>query len=774
MHSHEPVRRARRAVSICSFLLASCGSEPSGLDRAFDAGSGANDSAAQEEFGVDGAAPGSEVSSDASQTALPGPGLRLSPAATTLSLTSEPFAPVTFSLSDDGASVAGVTFSTDRPDLGAIDAKTGSFIPNGAAGSVTITAQTKGGSASTTLQIEVALVHEGDPEGDALSAGAGGIGGVGGEGGGTRIDAADVRRALDAEPVTDTELTWIYPYDGTVWPQGLPAPVLAWRSAAISPLAVRIHLEVDDAYRYDGYFAPPSAAAAGRALTHLPIPQKVWRSALASGQQMRVSLVAVGRDSGGRLVTHKPASNLKWTVAPGALKGTVYYNSYGTKLVQNWSAFGGGRFGGATLAVRGDSFDPRLVAGTSTDGGAGCRVCHTVSGDGSLLITQLGERYMGSTDYDLANGNRETPRSAMDDGKFAWAALSSDGKVALGNAGPPGESPSAGTSSLAVSRLYDVATGNVLDATGLSQFVTKAAMPTFSMDGAKVAFNFFAGPGNGSVSGNGKSLVVMDVARESDTRFAFTNPRAVYTADGSTAPGWPSFLPGGDGLVFERELAPAIDGERFMTRQGARGELWWTDLQGHAAPLDRANGALGLPTSASHPDDRGLQFEPTVAPIVAGGYAWVVFTSRRLYADIATRGAYESDPRVYDLSDGNPGGPTTKKLWVFAFDMPPKPGTDPSHPPFYLPAQELFAGNSRGFWVPDACKEAGVGCQSGDECCGGYCRSFTELGDAICTDSLPPASCSNEYEACANDGDCCDVSGGLVCIGNRCAQRLLL
>jgi len=38
-----------------------------------------------------------------------------------------------------------------------------------------------------------------------------------------------------------------------------------------------------------------------------------------------------------------------------------------------------------------------------------------------------------------------------------------------------------------------------------------------------------------------------------------------------------------------------------------------------------------------HADDSTLQYEPTVAPIVAGGYAWVVFTSRRLYGNVATR-----------------------------------------------------------------------------------------------------------------------------------------
>jgi hypothetical protein len=183
---------------------------------------------------------------------------------------------------------------------------------------------------------------------------------------------------------------------------------------------------------------------------------------------------------------------------------------------------------------------------------------------------------------------------------------------------------------------------------------------------------------------------------------------------------------------------------------------------------------MGLPTSASHPDDQTLQYEPAVGPIVAGGYAWVVFTSRRMYGDIATRPPFESDPRYHDLRASSTAGPTTKKLWAFAIDMPPTPGKDPSHPAFYLPAQELYAGNSRGFWVPDACKEAGVGCGSGDECCGGYCRSLTELGEPVCADSLPPATCAKEYEACTVSSDCCTDGPTLSCVGGRCAQSVIL
>jgi hypothetical protein len=763
-------RLALAAWSGTLLLAAACGTSAAPASTDF-----IDNTPAEDASPVDDAAVAAEVAEDGAARAPSTPArpvvFHLSPSDAALELTDEPFPTLRFSLQADDEAVAQARYLLDREDLGSIDAISGLFTPSGAAGVVNVSASGQGGVAAQALKISVNRSQEGDPGRDALPAGAGGVGGVGGEGGGTPVADAEVRKALDAAPVTDPGLTWLYPYDRTVFPRGLPAPLLMWRSTRIAPLAVRIHVEVDDAFRYDGYFGPPSQAVANRPLTHLPLPQEVWRSALQSGATMRVSLVVVGRDDRGALVTRTPSENLTWTIASGSLKGTVYYNSYGTKLAENYAgAVGGnGRFGGATLAVRGDSFDPMLVAGATTRDASGCRVCHTVSGDGSLLMAQQADNMATST-YDLRNGNVQTLRPERDRGKFGWAALSPDGKVALGNAGPPGENAE-NIASLATSALYDVTSGDALATTGLTSFVSKAATPVFSPDGSMVAFNLWAGPGTPTIQANGKSLVIMDIAQRADGGYDFTNPRSVYDAEGDAAPAWPSFLPGGAGVVFERELARGPDGERFMTRGGARGELWWSDLDGHAAPLTQANGAAGLPSSAAHPDDKGLQFEPAVGPIVAGGYAWVVFTSRRLYGDVATRPPYESDPRAQDLTAGASAGPTTKKLWVFAIDMPPKPGTDPSHPAFYLPAQELFAGNSRGFWVPDACKSIGVGCESGDECCGGFCRSVTELGDKVCSDSLPPASCAMEYEACATDANCCDGGNTLFCIGERCAQQ---
>src|SRR5690606_27790029 len=116
-------------------------------------------------------------------------------------------------------------------------------------------------------------------------------------------------------------------------------------------------------------------------------------------------------------------------------------------------------------------------------------------------------------------------------------------------------------------------------------------------------------------------------------------------------------------------------------------------------PLDRLNGKNGstvylpqLPQpinmsctgdsvpvgsiDADHSDDVNLNYEPTVNPIASGGYAWVVFTSRRMYGSVADIPPFCSDPRGVDLIDNI----TPKKLWVAAVDLTAPPGTDPSHP----------------------------------------------------------------------------------------------
>jgi hypothetical protein len=86
---------------------------------------------------------------------------------------------------------------------------------------------------------------------------------------------------------------------------------------------------------------------------------------------------------------------------------------------------------------------------------------------------------------------------------------------------------------------------------------------------------------------------------------------------------------------------------------------------------------------------------------------------------------------------------------------------------FYLPAQELLAGNSHGFWVLDPCKADGASCMSGDECCNGYCEQSSS-GALVCANAAPDNACSMLEEKCTTAANCCDSTN--LCINGFCAQ----
>jgi hypothetical protein len=260
--------------------------------------------------------------------------------------------------------------------------------------------------------------------------------------------------------------------------------------------------------------------------------------------------------------------------------------------------------------------------------------------------------------------------------------------------------------------------------------------------------------------------------------------------------GYPVFLPDDSALLFENEVrgADGLAGSNpqtvMETRDGTRSELWWVTLgtTPQAQPLYALNGkttagASYLPSLTNNHgiavpvgtdprdtydetgwDDTTLNYEPTVLPVVVGGYAWVVFTSRRAYGNQLTEVPWNSWPPSYDTT--SLAQATVKKLWVAAIDLNAPPGTDPSHPAFYLPAQEILAGNSRGFWVLDPCEQNGATCSSGDQCCNGFCEA-SEDGGLTCSNAPVNATCSGTQDKCTTAANCCDQTQ--QCINGFCA-----
>jgi len=716
-------------------------------------GSGQGDASADDATvpGDDGSALGDDGShlgnGDASSV------LTIAPANETIDVTYGQSMPtVQYTATVLGQQVAA-SFAIDRGEIGSMNASSGLMTPTGnVGGTAHVTATYNGQTASTTVTVRLHMTQNGGTAGADAGGGAGGNGGVGGEGQGGQVSGQG-QGVLQGTPMADPGLSWLYPYDKTVWPRGLLAPLLQW-NAPRNYDAVYIDLK-EAAFEFQGFFS-----ATATPFVHHPVPQQAWQALGYSNQGEDVTVTLVFSAGG---VAYGPLTET-WKIAQATLTGTVYYNSYGTNLVQNYCCtINGASFGGATLAIKHGATSPTLVAGTNAMT-SGCRVCHSVSADGSRLVTEHGDNYDTSSWYDLKNGYAETTMNPQGTGQFAWPAMFPDGSMLLADG-----APLSGSGGYAA-QLFSVQTGAAVASTGLPAGL-KAGAPVFSPDGTHVAFNFYGGTVNGTAA-DGKSLAAMDFDPKTST---FSNFRILYTPPSGTAV-WPSFLPTNDAVVFELETVnngrdwggtrSTCDSSGTCSNTGTQAELWWVNLTGtpQATRLDVLNGKGYLPTLAAtqHTDDTTLDYEPTVNPVPSGGYAWVVFTSRRLYGNIATINPYWSDPRFHDISQA----PTPKKLWVAAIDLSAKPGTDPSHPAFYLPGQELLAGNSRGYWVVDPCMPNGSTCQTGDECCGGYCEDVD--GGFVCS-SQPPA-CSNLNDKCTTTSDCCGASQGVQCINGRCAQ----
>jgi hypothetical protein len=464
-----------------------------------------------------------------------------------------------------------------------------------------------------------------------------------------------------------------------------------------------------------------------------------------------------------------------YPIALAPINGRVYYQAYATAFVRNsidrqgLTSWDQSRFGAATLSIDVGADAPRLVAGTDSDtSGAGCRVCHSVSAYGDRMVVQHGDNYTRTSSYDLKNANAETVMTP--DLKHAWSGLSPDGTLGLANT----EGVTGSNSNDAPTALYRMADGTVVapaaGAQAITDFVTRMALPAFSPDGKHAAFTFVEGPSAGAIGGtNGKQLVSVDFDVATN---GFSNPVKLWEAGNETfeRPAYLTWMPGSDAVVFQRRWDGHDD---YSSWHGARSELWWVDMATRTAKrLDNVmgvapDGSVYLPTGPNgHDHDETLSYDPSISPVPSGGYAWMVFMSRRLYGNVATSDPFHSDPREHDThtpctSDQTNECYTTKKLWMAAIDLNAAPGTDPSHPAFYIPGQEIKGTNSRPFFALQPCISDAGECSTGIDCCSGACY------DGYCR---PPRQneCVKIGDKCTTTADCCPDSNA-QCIGGFCS-----
>jgi hypothetical protein len=152
-----------------------------------------------------------------------------------------------------------------------------------------------------------------------LSAG-GGIGGVGGEGLGpqTTFPTTIMPAALG--------LSFLYPYDKTVFPLGMPAPLLQWTWSPGDTDAIQIQLStLSGSFSCSATYGKPailSQISNPNFLRH-PIPQDVWSAATQSSSGKADPLtVQLTVAKGG--IAYGPISET-WTIAPQPLGSILYY-----------------------------------------------------------------------------------------------------------------------------------------------------------------------------------------------------------------------------------------------------------------------------------------------------------------------------------------------------------------------------------------------------------------------------------------------------------------
>jgi hypothetical protein len=210
----------------------------------------------------------------------------------------------TFTALADGVTPVTMVWSLDRSDLGVFDAH-GSFTPSGrGAGVGMVTAKYGDVIASTTVTLSIKATQNGG--------GAGGSdGGVGGTGPGGPIDSTTqgLLQGPGVPPASAAELGWLYPYDKTVWPRGLMAPLLQWQTSHATS-AVSIHLS-QKYFDFQGFYS-------GTSLVNQPVDADAWYTATHSntGDALHVEVKTYDGSA-----VHGPISE-DWTIAPGVLTGT--------------------------------------------------------------------------------------------------------------------------------------------------------------------------------------------------------------------------------------------------------------------------------------------------------------------------------------------------------------------------------------------------------------------------------------------------------------------
>ncbi len=633
-------------------------------------------------------------------------GVQVSPATATLDILNDAVVTQTFTakaLYADGTTEdlapGQVTWSSSFPAAALIDAG-GLLTPTTQVGGpvvVTATFGTKKGTANVAIDLHYLL--------NPANAGA------------------QVQFALQGATQKDASCTWAYPYDGTVFPRGLAAPLMMWNGSGASDV---YYLHLTSTYFDLKTFV--SAPAPSR----FAFDDTMWTKFV--GSTSGKSEVVMNRWDGTQATT---LIDHHWTIAPASMRGTIYYwaNNLGRVMRIKPGATAPDDF-----ANQAPLNDPNQYTQSSC-----LMTCHTVSADGSTLVSG-GGTFGGS--YDLKNGKPVfytggTWGSDWQSIQWSNSAVSPKGEYMMTNSMAVGLSEAvSGPGNLA--SLYDTKTGQRVQNSGLDGLLL--AMPAWSPEGSLIAYVASGNPASWSQGWNipaPGNLQVIDFDPKATPMASNAHDIVQVGNDPNMRINWPTVSPDGKWVVYGRggtaDTRYSNSDLYIASTVSPNNEARLSEVDGDSYPF------------AAGSRDLAWNFEPTFAPVASGGYFWVVFTSRRTYGNLLT-GAKD----------------VTKQLWVAAIDQSPTLGKDASHPAFLLSGQANDSINMRGFWALDPCKSDGQSCGSGTECCGGYCDQGTDGGAAVCGSNT--SGCSQNGDHCDLASDCCGASAGSQCINHVCSE----
>ena len=584
------------------------------------------------------------------------------------------------------------------------------------------------------------------------------------------ISAADLT-ALQGTPTSadsGTPTTLVYPYDQTVFPLGLLAPVPSSRAGSVAPVDFKMSLDTTG-FHWDGFGHVGNPAALQAA-----IPQAAWDGALATATATpTAAVVTLSLVKAAAGVAYGPAQS-HLTSRTAKLTGVIYYESYSTDRSTAAPTRGPTDFG--LWAVKPGSQPPSHLQ-------PGCVICHGVAAVGEHAHERHrrphGRRHTGvfrveadggythlataptALPYAIAGGDRLA--------RHGWGTVSPDGKVdpARGHHFWGGRRCSRGPCPASPSRCAGVrpAALDDDDRERRLQHVRPGVLSRREAPGLRHRDE------HGRRRRGGHREPVHRHGRHHDRlgdgggdagfgAVTLANARTLYDStavDGGgagTSTKVPTFLPDSQSIVFE-ETRDATPGTTTCSRTSSRRSR--TPSMASSRCCSRRSGGGVCARRARERERRYdpaspmVNYEPKPLPVQVGGYYWVVFASLR--------------------QDAYPSLAAPKKLWVTAISPGATPGVDPSHPPLTLVNQAIVApqASQRAYWALAPCLGIGASCQTGNDCCNGSCLPSSSTDASSPLECLAPTTtaCAALGARCAagQDQDCCGVASGVKCIG---------